>query len=223
MANEVLNKFIDRLTSNYNKDPGSNVYKLMQVAANHIQENEDLLSQIGDWRDVDQASGATLDRIGRNVQQNRGQSPDSVYRVLIKSKVKRNLSNGSINTLIDFLAFILQVKPQEIEINELWQKGINATLHINVPAGQVNATGLSLNQFGTLVNLVVAAGVKANVLFEGTFEFGSQPIEFYYIGPGMIIGNDAFAPDKGFANADKTTGGTLGQSYDPAKDYELPF
>jgi hypothetical protein len=210
MSNEVLTKFVDRLTDTYNKNPESNVYKLMSIAANLIQGNEDTLNRIGDWRDVDQAEGKALDMLGQNVRQNRGQAPDEVYRILIKSKIKRNLSNGSINTLIDFLSFILQVPKTSIKVNELWAVGQPADLKIDVPLDSINGTGLSRKQFGTLVNLVTVAGVNAEVLFEGTFSFSS-------------VYDASQTNATGFADDAGTTGGTLGDSFDPAVDFELPF
>lgn len=182
----------------------------MKLTAHHIQENEDTLFRIADWRDIDQAEGHVLDRIGSNVNQQRGQLPDEVYRVLIKSKIKRSLSDGSINTLIDFLSFILQINTREVNINELWESGKPAALHINVPGGAINQTGLSLKQFGRLINLVVAAGVRAEVLFAGTFSFSSDYRE------------SEMSPH-GFADDDLTTGGTLGYIYDPSEDIDLPI
>ncbi len=206
---DVLEKFIDRLTDNFNSESGSNNRKLLDLTAHHIQENEDLLGKIENWRDIDQAQGVTLDRIGGNVQQARGQADDNVYRVLIKSKIKRNLSNGSINTLIDFLSFILQINANEITIDELYSVGRPGVLHIDAPANAVQSTGLSLTQFGRLINLVVAAGVKAEVLFEGTFEFGASEGE-------MDV-------DAGFADDEQTQGGELGYIYDPVDDEQLPI
>lgn len=211
MTYEVLNKFINRLTDNYSKSKDSNVYKLLSLTASHIQENENTLKRIGNWRDVDQARGDALNRIGRNVQQNRGRASDEVYRVLIKSKIKRNLSNGSINTLIDFLSFILQVDQKEITIRELWDADEHATLKIDAPASSISNTGLTPKQMGTLINLVCAAGIKSHVLFEGTFSFSPD-----------YEASELDDPH-GFADDEGTTGGTLGYSYDPKEDYELPF
>lgn len=210
MSNEVLDKFVERLTDSYSKNPESNVYKLMSIAAGIIQENEDTLNRIGDWRDVDQAEGVALDMLGQNVRQNRGQAPDEVYRILIKSKIKRNLSNGSINTLIDFLSFILQIPKTSVKVNELWKVGQPADLKIDIPLNVINATGLSRKQFGTLINLVTVAGVNAEVLFEGTFSFSS-------------VYDASETSAEGFADDAGTTGGTLGDAFDPAVDYELPF
>lgn len=209
MANEVLDIFVGRLTDAYKKNPESNVSKLARVATLHIQENEEVLKQIGAWRDIDQAQGIVLDHIGQDVAQNRGVANDAVYRVLIKSKIMRNLSDGSIDTVVDFLAFILQCDRTEIHVRELWPEGKPATVNIEAPAGPVNNTGLTIKQFGTLINLVIAGGVRAEVLFEGTFEFAAAAGEA--------------SPDSGFAPLDQSSGGTLGLSYNPDTDYELPI
>lgn len=211
MDKKVLERLIDRITSNYNKEPGSNIRKLIELTAEPIQENEDTLIRIGQWRDIDQAEGHTLDRIGENVKQERGALTDSTYRVLIKSKIKRSLSNGSIDTLIDFLSFILQVEPEQIQIRELWKEGKPGAIFINAPGGSINSIGLTYSQFGQLVNLVVAAGVRAEAIFEGTFAFSSNYSE------------SEFDPNAGFSNDEGTTGGTLGFAFDPADGAELPI
>lgn len=182
--------------------------KLVELTTKHIQENQDVYERIEEWRDVDKAEGKVLDMHGRDVRQNRGQLSDNVYRVLIKSKIKRGLSDGSIDTIIDFMSFILQVDPEEIEVNELWSEGKPAVLDIKAPVAPIANTGLTVKQFGTLVDLVVAGGVRAESQFQGTFEFAA--------GPGET------GPD-GFADSAQTTGGTLGVLYDPGTDFELPL
>jgi len=208
---DVLQKFQKRLTDNFNKHPNSNASKLLSIAAKHIQENIDLLNKIAEWRDVDKAEGVALDRHGRNVGQERGQASDEVFRILIKSKVLRNFSNGSIDTIIEFLAFILQIEPSKVKVRELWGEGTHAAIHVDVPAGEIAKTGLSLNQFGRLVNAVTAAGVRAEVLFAGTFAFSSNYTQ------------EEIDPATGFASLDGRQGGTLGYTYDPEHDVELPI
>jgi hypothetical protein len=88
-----------------------------------------------------------------------------------------------------------------------------AALYVEAPIGPISQTGLSVKQFGTLLNMVTAAGVRADVLFEGTFEFGALPS-----GDNGVI--DASA---GFAPVDQSTGGALGAAYNPDTDFELPL
>lgn len=175
----------------------------MQVTAMHIQENEDTLNQIAEWRDIDKAQGKVLEQIGSNVRQSRGALGDDTYRIMIKSKIKRSLSDGSIDTLIDFISFILQIEPKNVNITE-FSSG-SGTLHVDVPAGAINSTGLSLAQFGQLINLVTVAGVRADVLFQGTFSFSSN-----------------YSASETDANAG-FDGGTLGYAYTPGQDTSLPI
>lgn len=210
----MLETFIDRLTDAYRKNPESNVYKLAQLACYHIQENADVLERIQAWRDIDQAEGVVLDEIGRDIGQNRGIAPDNVYRTLIKAKIKRNLSDGSVDTIIDFLSFILSCDKTEIAVTELWPEGKHATLNIEAPVGPISSTGLTVRQFGTLINLVIVGGVRAEVLFEGTFELADLP-------PSGT--NGPIDAAIGLAPLDQSVGGTLGILFDPDTDEELPF
>lgn len=207
--NEVLNRLVDRLTDNYAKNPESNVYKLMQLATHIIQEQEDTLIKVRDWRDVDQAEGTTLDMLGSNFRQYRGAASDEAYRILIKSKIKRNLSNGSINTLIDFMSFILQIPKEEVKIRELWEAGQHGTIKIEFPMDSLSATGLTGTQFGVLINSVTSAGIRAEVLFSGTFRFSNDY-------------NLSETSAEGFQGTGYV-GGTLGDSFDPADQTPLPI
>lgn len=211
MISPALERFVDRLTDAYNKNPGSNVMKLAKLTTEHIQQNQDVYERIRDWRDIDKAEGKVLDLHGADVRQSRGLADDPAYRVLIKSKIKRNLSDGSIDTIIDFVSFILQINPKEVSVTELWKVGKPAAVQISAPVEPISKTGLTVRQFGTLLDLIVAGGVRAESFFEGTFEFSSVK---------DISETDA---SKGFANLAQTTGGTLGLLYDPDTDYELPI
>jgi hypothetical protein len=197
----VLDLLKHRLTDNYKKNPESNVTKLLSLIAEEIQKNEDAIEKIAEWRDIDIAEGKTLDKIGADFKQYRGLLDDEPYRVLIKSRIKRNLSDGSINTLIEFFSVILQVPYEEVEIIELWEQGQHAALKMEFPLESIVATGLSLNQFSTFINMVTAVGVRAEVLFEGTFAFASGTSE-------------ELDAEAGFSDIEGSTGGYFGAILD---------
>ena len=214
----VLERMLKRITDNYSKDPDSNVGKLLNITAKEIEDLRGTLDKIDDYRDIDKAEGETLDRIGYNVQQWRGQATDPVYRILIKSRIARNLSDGSINTVIETLAITLDTKKEEIEVRELWDDPSApepAAIFISVPTQRLNEIGFSLTQFGRLCNRIVAAGVKADVLLQGTFQFSSDYDS---------VNTDS---EKGFnelVNGEPgDIGGYFGAVYDPAKDSDLPM
>ena len=209
---------LERLTDAYNKKPDGNLGKMLSIVASELSQLQSTLNTVETYRDIDQAEGNTLDRIGQNVQQFRGQAEDPVYRILIKSKIARNLSDGSVNTLIDTLTITLNTDPENVEVDELYNHPSNpepAAVFVSVPAERLNEVGLSLSQFGRLTNRIVAAGVRAEVLFEGTFQFSSSY-------DSVNIDNE-----KGFNELIEgepgDVGGFLGAIYDPADDPDLPM
>lgn len=204
---------LKRLTDNYKKDPNSNIGKLLSIISDEMEEIKSNFETIGNYRDIDQAAGNTLDKIGVNVQQFRGVATDEVYKILLKSKIARNLSQGDINTIIRVLSITLNTDPSNIRVTELYTTIDNepAGIFVSVPTQLLNSVGFSVSQFGRLVNRIVAGGVRANVLFQGTFQFSSLPA------------TSETDSTKGFANVAQTTGGSLGAFYDPANDVDLPL
>ncbi len=210
----MIEKFLTRLTDAYNKDPNGNVAKLLQVTAQELEEIEESLGTVKAWRNVDEAEGQALDAIGYNVQQWRGQATDPVYRILIKSKVARNLSDGTLDALVKILAVTLDVDPEEVRITPTWAEEM-ASVHIDITAEPLNEAGFSLEQFGRLCNRIVSAGVRAYVMLEGTFEFSSQE---------DTLESDPEAGFNELVEGDPgDVGGFFGSSYDPASDPELPI
>lgn len=210
----TVKSIISRLSDVFNKSPTSNLGKLMGIMADQLSVLEATQERIREWRDIDQAAGTTLDRIGENVVQPRGVSTDEIYRILIKSKIARNLSRGDINTIIRVLAEALSADYSEIRISELYNDPSSpepaAISLIELPIARLNAVGMDPVQFARIVQRTVAAGVRVGAIeLTGTFEFGSAP--------GQMDNN------AGFADVEQTIGGYLGAAYAPAGDTDLPI
>lgn len=210
----IAENLLSRLTSRYNRNPDSKIGKLLKMVADELEEILVTTNTVELYRDVDHAEGVTLDRTGNNVQQPRGVATDPVYRILIKSKIARNMSEGDINTIIEVLAITLDTEFEDIFVREEYDSLDDpepAAIFVSVPTVLLNQAGFSINQFGRLVNTIVAGGVRAMVLFQGTFSFSSQ---------AAVSETD---PAAGFADTGQTTGGFFGGVYDPANDENLPI
>lgn len=114
----TLKALLRRLTGSYAKEPGSNVHKLMQLLTEEMDDGEGALETVREWRDIDKAEGTTLDRIGRNLDEPRGNKPDGVYRQYLKMKIVANLSGGEAETLNNVLGVLLGDK--FIRLHEGW-------------------------------------------------------------------------------------------------------
>lgn len=218
---------IKRVTDNYNRSENSNISKMMKLAAHHIQENEELLNRIHDWRDIDQAEGVTLDYIGRNIGQDRIGFDDATYRFLLKSRIIRNNSDGSLPSILRFVSLILGVEKKFVKIQEKWIKDNPVGLHIEIDVDYVAAIGIPFEEFGYVVNDLLTAGIPADLHYMGSFMLSDYPDKvqedanhgfadfvsdtFYYSGD-FTFGSTEEQLDKqqGFADAEGTSGGRFG-------------
>ncbi len=206
---------LQRFTDAYNKDPNSNLGKLIGIVHSMMSKVNDTLQEIDRRRSIDDANGETLDRIGQNVVQPRGAATDEVYRVLLKSKVARNLSTSDINTIIRVLALALDCNYRDIRIRPKWVDPDDpepaALSLIKVPIRRLNEVGMSPFQFAQIIQQTVAAGVRvAQIELAGTFRLSPKYGE-------VVKGTTGLADDA------MTRGGRLGEVYVPGDDYTLPI
>ncbi|AFC32127.1 hypothetical protein PM3016_5427 [Paenibacillus mucilaginosus 3016] len=203
-----------RLTDVFKKNPESNISKFLRLAAEPMDEIEAVLWQIHAWRDLDQAEGTTLDLIGSNVGQPRGVVSDPIYRALIRSKIARNLSTGTLDSIIEVLALALDSDPSTIKLEELSEDEVDpkpAAIRVaGLPYNRLDTMGISTTQFLQLVKSVVSPGVQVeSIEFSGTLRLSDVGAAKR---PGLGLGDDA-----------KTTGGTLGNVYAGDDTPELPI
>lgn len=209
-------RLVEMLTDNYNKRLDSNIAKLLAIVEAEHDEALETLHVVEEWQDLDRALGRALDRIGFDVQQFRGMATDEVYKVLIKSRIARNNSDGSINTIIEVLSLALDINPCDLGITETYNDPYNpepaAIKVIKAPLGGLLKTGLTGQQLGIMIAKTAAGGVGVkSVELYGTFQFSSSSDE---------LEADS---EKGFAGLEMTTGGTLGLAYSPSVDIDFPL
>lgn len=197
----------------YHTRKRSGIFRLFRIVGAEIASLRKALETTERYRDIDQATDATLDRIGSNVRQFRGTLPDSTYRTLIKGRIARSLSPGDTNNIKDILATMLDIEPSEVTVDPFWIRDTPepAAIEITVPLDALAQVQIDPGQFPLLAERIAAGGVRVASLLTGTFAFSSKENE------------SEFDVDIGFADIDQTTGGTLGAYYDPAESPPLPW
>lgn len=168
-----VKEIVSLFTDHFRKDEESNTHKLMQLFSDEAQLLKETNDKIIEWRDIDKAEGKALDLIGENVVQPRGSANDEVYRILLKSKIARNLADGTLNGLIKAIAYVLQIDTSEIRVSELWQSldepaalGVEA-----LPIEKVTKAGLSYAEFESILQSLVAAGIKLMLMASSGNEY----------------------------------------------------
>lgn len=205
-------EYIKNLPDAYNKSSESNNYKILNLFQYNISNFKKDIEDVYKSLDLEQATGKTLDLYGEMLGQDRGFATDDQYRVMIKSKIMRNLINGDYNSFMNATCMMFNCKPSEFYINE---GEAPATVDIiTLPFRVLNYIGLSAELTVELIKILMPVGIGLNsVDLSGTFEFCENESDMSY------------DENKGFAisESDQTIGGYLGYLFQSDKDKPLPI
>ena len=126
-----------------------------------LEELDNNIRSLGGQFDIDNASGAELDRIGKILDQERNGNDDRIYRIYLKLKTMLNTANGTIEDIIKFVKFFFS----------------SEIVHLvpNYPAGlRILHDGWNDEvDFNRVVRQIVGAGIEYDTreLFNMTEEF----------------------------------------------------
>ncbi|MGP1567994.1 MAG: hypothetical protein ACTTHM_04700 [Peptoanaerobacter stomatis] len=150
-----LKNMITRLTSNYNKNESSNVYKLFSIISSEIESLKAVFDKIESWRSIRNAEGTTLDLIGEDIMQDRQGMSDEQYRPMLRFKSSLNKSATDINSVNTTLKSITD--NAFIRIHEGYNyRDINEPASIMIELKEYNP-----NIQYEMIDTILAAGVRA--------------------------------------------------------------
>ncbi len=102
----------------------TNLDKLLDILAVHIQENETVLFDLLTNRSLTTAIGAQLDGLGQILGEERLGRNDADYRAALNVRITINLSSGTPDTMIDVFAALTNASL--VTFNEIFP----ATVHL---------------------------------------------------------------------------------------------
>ncbi|WP_342475339.1 hypothetical protein NST70_13635 [Weizmannia sp. FSL K6-0777] len=104
-----ITDMISKLTDVFKKNPDSNIGKIFSIVGAQMDDLQSTLDKMELWRDIDEAEGVVLDRLGVEIlQEPRGGVSDEEYRLKLKTRIIVNyLSDGDIETIIKLLEVYL--------------------------------------------------------------------------------------------------------------------
>lgn len=165
------------LPDSYKKTKDSNNYKILEIERNAVNNVRETLQEILNSRGLENAKGKTLDLYGEMVGQARGQMTDEQYLILIKSRIMRNLSNGTYESVLQSLSASLNCNPADISIVE--KENEACVVQITLPITILATAGFSMAQTNAMIKSLLPVGVKLeNALLEGTFMFADGEGEY---------------------------------------------
>ncbi|KZM54900.1 hypothetical protein A3Q35_13150 [Aeribacillus pallidus] len=104
-----LTDMLSKLPDMFKKTPDSTIGKLFTIVSDQMDDLQQTLDKMELWRDIDEAEGVVLDRLGVEIlQEPRGGVSDEEYRLKLKTRIIVNyLSDGDIETIIKLLEVYL--------------------------------------------------------------------------------------------------------------------
>lgn len=157
----LLLEMLSRLTGAYNKNPDGLIGRLFSLFATSLDGIEEALQVVDLWRDVNQARGSTLDRIGLNFGVQREGTSDAFYRLMIKVKVTALLSGGDVNTVINATSVLFDIDPAQVEAQELFPAKMRVILNEEDIAPEYMQHAAST---AAIIKRIMAAGVGKEIL-----------------------------------------------------------
>lgn len=210
MAEFNFDNLAKNLPDCYKSDEQSNNFKILEIERIADNELRKCLNEIAEILDIENATGAVLNAYGERFGQPRGKATDEQYRVMIKSKVVRSLSNGSYKNIVDAICSTFGCDITDVCIVES-ETPMAVSLE-KAPLASIVRAGFTTNQAYQIIKSLLPAGVDLEyMLFEGTFEFAETDTE-YDETAGFAVSDD-----------DQSIGGFLGATEGDINEATLPI
>ena len=164
----MLSKMLEMIPDAFAKTKDSNFGKVFVILSDELEKARQVAEKIESWRDIDLATGKTLDLIGKDYEQHRGRDGDSLYRFMIKSKIEQSQSNGTFDELINVICRTINCQPEDVDIipgrfyDEMGEyTGEPLAIEIkSVPMRFFIDSGIKVSAFIDSVRSSTAAGVR---------------------------------------------------------------
>ncbi len=158
---DMLNEYPAAL----NNAADSNNAKLLSILADDMVSLQELVDQINLWRDITNAKGGWLDKIGTDWGVARNGFDDDFYRFMIRTKQLQRQVDGSYNSIIKLIAESLGANYSEINVTPVKDEP-NAIEVTNIPAEYIDSQRKEAMVLSRIRGSVVAGVRVASVQFQ---------------------------------------------------------
>lgn len=162
-----LTDLLNELPAALSNGPDSNNAKLLSVLADDMVDMQELIDQVNLWRDIMNAKGGWLDKIGTDWGVARNGFDDDFYRFMIRTKQLQRQVDGSYNSIIKLIAESLGANYSEINVEPAKDES-QAIQVTNIPAKYIDSQRKEAMVLDRVRSSVVAGVRVATVRFQKT-------------------------------------------------------
>ena len=125
MAYETTDELLAEISDYWDKQPDSNLYKLMDAFNQPLESISDNADKVERWRALSDANGTTLDLFGSDIETYRPSKDDENYRFIIHLMELLSRAQGTIPSIYKIASNALKDKSHF----RIWKTGIR---HIGI-------------------------------------------------------------------------------------------
>ena len=122
--------------------------KLAEFDDAQLEELDKNIRDMSGQFDIDNASGAELDRIGKILGEERNGNTDRIYRIYLKLRTMLNTADGTVEDIIKFVKFFFSSETVHLVPNypaglRILHDGFNDTVDFNRIIKQIVGAGIA--------------------------------------------------------------------------------
>jgi len=169
----TADKLVKLLSTAFRKDPDSNNYKLLKVIDSEFSNLEQIINDVKNAHFVDHATGKSLEYIASlfTVRRKLNETDDH-FRARIKLTFSKISNTATINNIKEVVAAALNTETSRVRVRDRYDME-PAMVEVWIWLQDLNAAGLTLNEFKELLKIVKPAGVRITTYQGGTFTYRS--------------------------------------------------
>lgn len=220
-----LKEFLGKFPSSFITKLGSNNWKLSKFFTDGLDQTKDTLEQIDSYRNVDNAEGKALDKLGDKYGVKRGPADDEFYRMMIRSKIANRKGDTTVNGILRTMQNALGIDVKGVKIGPVYHDGVQEPLSLRLSNVPLSFARSEFEQEFMLrqIESIIAVGVRLQDLqfiapISGSFGVGGGVATAYSFTLDDSKDYDFETHFKGI-----TLGGSLDHtvtvSMDDSKDY----
>lgn len=157
-----LKEFLGKYPSSFITKLGSNNWKLSKFFTDGLDQTKDTLEQIDSYRNVDNAEGKALDKLGDKYGVKRGPADDEFYRMMIRSKIANRKGDTTVNGILRTMQNALGIDVKGVKIGPVYHNGKQEPLSLRLSNVPLSFARSEFEQEFMLkqIESIVAVGVR---------------------------------------------------------------
>ncbi|MBB1078976.1 hypothetical protein H5S09_04260 [Limosilactobacillus sp. STM2_1] len=214
-----FSKFLKLMPGSLVKIANSNNWKLAKFYSSSFDKVNETFSKIDFYRNIDNAKGNLLDKLGEKYGVRRGPADDSFYRMMIKAKVANRKGDTTVNGVLRTMQNALGISVRDVRLRPVQlPDGKREPLAIRLNSVPMRFARSEYEQEFMIhqIESIIAAGVRLQDL-----QFTATAVGHFELGTTMINVETVDIDDSKDYNREASGSFNLGNTIIDVKETEL--